>query len=400
MLRMLLRSAKVLLVLLALLAGLTAIPATAVLGIALLVAAAATACGAMAGFLFGIPRIEDRPQRSDDPTVLRPNTNLEQISDWLTKILVGVGLVQFAAIGSALNRLIDSIADAFRPASYATVFAGTLVVLPTVIGFLVSYIGARTWLFEMLNQFDSGIVSFVRDQVNQAVAPVQAEVEQVQQHQQTLREMLTLIDTQLDPRDPEPDLAVLVDVLTKATPGQRQHAFRLARKARLALGADDHVRRRALPILQALIDADPDQYAYRAELGITLADLGEHQRALVELDQAIAQRGAPTESDWFEFHRARARLGLLDGTTPDRTTAALLYEDLAVAWRASSFRAHVARVLDTNDQNDHEYRVIRQMRPYLPPVESSADRGTAEPPAPRQPDEAMHGTPTRATDDR
>lgn len=406
MLRVQLRIAEAVLIVLTVLAVLTSIPATALLGVALLVAAAALACGAMVGFLFGIPRIlEDRPQRGDIPTVLRPNTNLEQISDWLTKILVGVGLVQFGAIGGALNRLIDSIAAAFRPAPYAAVLAGTLVVLPTVIGFLISYIGARTWLFEMLNQFDSGIASFVRHQVHQAVAPVQAEVEQVQQNQRTLRELLTLVDTQLDPRDPEPDRGILADILAKATPGQREHAFRITRKARLAPGVDDRVRRRALPILQTLVDVDPDQYTYRAELGITLADLGEHRRALTELDQAIAQRGAPTGCDWFEFHRARARLGILQDTSPDSATAALLRGDLAVAWRVPNLRAHIVRVLDTHDQNDDEYRVIARMLPYLPHEESLADPQTAGPPTPRQPDEAAHppathGTLTRAPDDR
>ncbi|NUT49611.1 MAG: hypothetical protein HOV94_20225 [Saccharothrix sp.] len=381
MLRVQVRLAVSVLAALALFAILTAIPATALLGTALLVAAAAMACGALIGFMFGIPRIlEDRSQRGDVPTVLRPNTNLEQISDWLTKILVGVGLVQFSAIGDALGTLIDSIAVAFQPAAHATVLAGTLVVLPTVVGFLVSYIGARTWLFEMLNQFDSGIASYVRDQVSQAVAPVQAEVEQVQEYQRTLRELLAVTDAQLDTRTPEPDPGVLADVLAKATPGQREHAFRAARKARLAPGADDLVRRRALPLLQGLVDVDPDRYTYRAELGVILTDLGDRRRGLAALDEAIARRGAPTEFDWFEFHRARARLGLLGpGTTPDPDTAAQLRDDLAIAWRKPSFRAHVARVLGTPDEDDVEYRVLDRMRPYLPPEAALPD---VPPPAP------------------
>lgn len=390
MLRVQARLAVTVLSALAVFAVLTAVPATALLGTALLVASAATACGALVGFLFGIPRIlEDRSQRGDLPTALRPNTNLEQISDWLTKILVGVGLVQFSAIGDALGTLIDSIAAAFQPAPHATVLAGTLVVLPTVIGFLVSYIGARTWLSEMLNQFDSGIASYVRDQVNQAVAPVQAEVDQVQQNERTLRQLLATVDAQLDIRTPEPDPATLADVLAKATPGQREHAFRAARKARLAPGADDVSRHRAVPLLQALIDADPDRYTYRAELGITLADLGDCRRALTALDEAIARRGAPTEHDWFEFHRARARLCLLDPTTtPDPGTAALLRDDLAIAWRKPSFRAHVARVLDTRDEDDSEYRVIDRMRPYLPPDTALPDERAARTPVPRRPDQA------------
>ena len=66
------------------------------LGVGLGVAAAATAVGAFLGFLFGIPRTlqGNTTPGPDEIADYRPNTNLEQISDWLTKILVGVGLVK------------------------------------------------------------------------------------------------------------------------------------------------------------------------------------------------------------------------------------------------------------------------------------------------------------------
>src|SRR5215207_3296326 len=55
---------------------------------------AAFGVGALVGFLFGIPRRFQR--EGSDPALggLVVNTNLEQISDWLTKIIVGVGLVE------------------------------------------------------------------------------------------------------------------------------------------------------------------------------------------------------------------------------------------------------------------------------------------------------------------
>ena len=83
-----------------------------VLGTGLVVAAAAAFTGALFGFIFGVPRVlaSDRPQgRSSSlyggSAPIVANTNLEQISDWLTKILVGVGLTQFALIVKAANRL-------------------------------------------------------------------------------------------------------------------------------------------------------------------------------------------------------------------------------------------------------------------------------------------------------
>ena len=73
-----------------------------VLSFSVAVALAAGLVGCFLGFLFAIPRfdITDRDIR-DVGKYGRGgwlhNTNLSQISDWLTKILVGVGLTQFAA---------------------------------------------------------------------------------------------------------------------------------------------------------------------------------------------------------------------------------------------------------------------------------------------------------------
>jgi hypothetical protein len=72
-----------------------------------LIALAFGSIGSLIGFLFGIPRtlqlevpITPKTQDAgksdgkDDSFRQNVNTNLEQISDWLTKILVGVGLTQ------------------------------------------------------------------------------------------------------------------------------------------------------------------------------------------------------------------------------------------------------------------------------------------------------------------
>jgi hypothetical protein len=61
-------------------------------GVAIAIASAAT--GYLLGFLFGISRSLQGGDSSESNSQSFPgNTNLEQISDWLTKILVGVGLV-------------------------------------------------------------------------------------------------------------------------------------------------------------------------------------------------------------------------------------------------------------------------------------------------------------------
>src|ERR1700693_2432800 len=60
---------------------------------AMLFSAASVGVGWVLGFLFGLPRCIEKPE---DPGLLGylSNTNLLDVSDWLTKIIVGISLVQ------------------------------------------------------------------------------------------------------------------------------------------------------------------------------------------------------------------------------------------------------------------------------------------------------------------
>jgi hypothetical protein len=102
-------------------------------GCGLGVAAAAAAVGAFLGFLFGIPTgLQEKALGLDEP--YGPNTNLEQISDWLTKILVGVGLVELGRAGPAVGKLIASVGGALGNTGAARVTAAALLVVFVVWG--------------------------------------------------------------------------------------------------------------------------------------------------------------------------------------------------------------------------------------------------------------------------
>src|SRR6266498_647278 len=79
-------------------------PIWQIIGVGLAIAGAALMIGGFLGFLFGIPRTGTVIE-SD----VHGNTNLEQISDWLTKILVGVGLTQISEIPTFLEKLSASL---------------------------------------------------------------------------------------------------------------------------------------------------------------------------------------------------------------------------------------------------------------------------------------------------
>ena len=129
--------------------------------ISLLWALGCLAVGALAGFVFGIPRVQqdvpvDQPGSAAAEAPATPitrrkfrllaNTNLEQISDWLTKIIVGVGLVEAKQIPDYLGRLARFIGPAIRPTADGNVFALAITTHFAVWGFICAYLMTRVYL--------------------------------------------------------------------------------------------------------------------------------------------------------------------------------------------------------------------------------------------------------------
>ena len=83
------------------------------------------------------------------------NTSLEQISDWLTKILVGVGLTQIGQVPTIYGQ----IATFFGPAIGGDI-GGTVAVCLTIffpiVGFMIGYLWTRLYLGEELVLADTG----------------------------------------------------------------------------------------------------------------------------------------------------------------------------------------------------------------------------------------------------
>lgn len=139
------------------------------LGILLLTAVAAGVGGAGLGFLFGIPRVltseasatkrpsSDATVNSAEPNaqqaerLLGSNSNLEQVSDWLTKIIVGVGLVEFHKVTDLLFGFRQFVAEYVPPADVITPLAAAmLLVFGGIIGFVWMYLETRLVLSRAL----------------------------------------------------------------------------------------------------------------------------------------------------------------------------------------------------------------------------------------------------------
>jgi len=127
------------------------------LGVAMLTGIAAFVIGCLIGFLFGIPRVissgQARLGQSSDYT---PSSNLSEVSDWLTKLLLGAGLVQLTHLGKPIGSLINQIAAALNnSATYsgaAKVAAGTIIFGYVAIGLLDGYVITTLWYQKKLAQ--------------------------------------------------------------------------------------------------------------------------------------------------------------------------------------------------------------------------------------------------------
>ncbi len=122
---------------------------------ALLAGGAAFLVGTLFGFLFGFPRNSAQDQATQERMHSRagqplsgyhPNTNLEQISDWLTKILVGVGLTQLAGLSTAISNLAAWLSPVLGGATHSGAFGVILVLYNCLGGFFTGFLWTRLTL--------------------------------------------------------------------------------------------------------------------------------------------------------------------------------------------------------------------------------------------------------------
>ncbi|MEU6231617.1 hypothetical protein [Kitasatospora sp. NPDC047058] len=136
------------------------------LGGGLVVAAAAVVLGGALGFLFGVPRVRGAGAGAggEPHGSYAPNTNLEQVSDWLTKVLLGVGLTQLGSLGDRLHRLGSALAPALGGGEGAEPFAAALVLYFLVSGFLAGWLVTRLMLPQVLSDADQALDLFLAGQ--------------------------------------------------------------------------------------------------------------------------------------------------------------------------------------------------------------------------------------------
>jgi hypothetical protein len=311
-----------------------------IFAVAVLLAGGATVAGGLLGFLFGIPRALAGPEQGDDADTRRgylPNTNLEQISDWLTKILVGVGLVQFTTLARHIGDLIDFLGPSLGGEPRGRAFAGATVAVFSISGFLAFYLVTRLYLGRAFAQADRVTVLSV----------VKKEVRETQRDQQE-RDVtaLMLVSRQLEPEPgapPTPQVN-LNTAVEGASPVVKAQIFSLARDQRKQFSKKDKAKmERAIPVFNALIASEKERKYHRnhAQLGYALREKAQPDFPAAEaaLTEAIDLRIKAGESGFllYEFNRALARLAQ-HGPDPQPDVRELIEADLKAAEKSSYLR--------------------------------------------------------------
>lgn len=262
---------------------------------ALFLAGASMFIGIALGFIFGIPRSLQR--QNEDPSengnagkphsAYAENTNLEQISDWLTKIIVGITLVQFDKIIALLNNISAAYGSLFHPTVGPSI-AGAIVIYFVIGGFLVGYLWTRIHMANVLRQGNQVTYSDL----------LKIENKRDQQHSNDAKALGT-VDSQLSNKtDGEPvDISQMKKLIIEASAPVRVQIFQSARNTRRSNWKTNiPLMEKSIPIFEALIEAEPGKY-YRnySQLGYALKDQKEPNwdDALANFNMAIELRGPP-----------------------------------------------------------------------------------------------------------
>jgi hypothetical protein len=293
-----------------------------------LLALCAALLGGLVGFLFGIPRslqasgpVQDASSTSDAGTSkantervsvagYRSNTNLEQISDWLTKILVGVGLIQFPSIWENLQKAgtyfgpsisLDSAASAVSDAPSQRL-AVLIILVFCVCGFFYTYLWTVLILIGRMTEAERESVVARERKAEQADIDARA---------------IAMVDAVLKGAAiPQNQLKAVIE---KASNDATQLMFYRASEIRRNNWRSDKVAmERTIPIFEALISLDTrnEYYELRGQLAYALRDRqnaskSDIERALGLFDTAIRMRDQQGGvNEFYEFSRAMCRIAL------------------------------------------------------------------------------------------
>jgi hypothetical protein len=285
---------------------------TIVLANSLLVAGGALFVGGLLGFLFGIPRtLQGDPVTGSSDEVsqndihYKVNTNLEQISDWLTKILVGVGLTQLAKIPKYFNELGQYLVPALGNDSASGIYGILVIVYFISTGFISGYLVTRIYLGRV---FQAAEKSYLEKKIDDLQKQANLDARALEIASKLLSPTFTeksFTEKEIDDAFAKASRSVRLNIFTEASTLRKSN-----RKT------NKRFMEKAIPVFRALIqsETDPKDHRYWGELGFALKDKEnpDYIDAQRNLTAAIDIRGDFNGHGYtlYEFCRAICNINL------------------------------------------------------------------------------------------
>jgi hypothetical protein len=152
---------------------------------ALLFSLAALGAGGFFGFLFGLPHAGAGASQHQSGSPLAPaaagagaagatapgaspgsdvtaSTNLQQVADWLTKLILGAGLTQLGHLPHASSELFHSMSGAIGSTASSVSIAGGITIYFTAVGFVTGWLATYFFLTPAMNRVERNISSILQ----------------------------------------------------------------------------------------------------------------------------------------------------------------------------------------------------------------------------------------------
>lgn len=338
-------------------------------GTGILFAGGTFAVGVLFGFLFGFPptpssstpqpatqtsgaapqgqtvQASSGPAASPSPSVFE-HTNLREISDWLTKVIVGAGLVDLQRLPAQVQKLAWFMAFYTDPPRSATEYPPQAVALAilgyfSTLGVLFGYVWTR---FEYLS----------------TLYPPNRDCEAFERVDRWLKQ----------PPGPngDSDRAAMTNAIKSASAGAQMGILVKAEQYRSA-GTED-ANARSLPVFQALVEADSKEGFHRNRGQYALALMARKKEdaegakadwksALDLLNDAIRIRDQSLEPNWhqYEFARAVCRIHLdeqFNQKPPKASTSEMRAAIRADLDKAGDLSPAQKKLIDPDDPTTNE----------------------------------------------
>lgn len=124
-----------------------------VLFLFILIASASYISGFFLGFLFGIPK-----RNTDKESAYNLSTNLVDISDWLTKIIIGLGLIEIKRIPAYLMSIGSYIQTSLHGEDSVKIFSVCAIVYFSIFGLYYGYNYMRLFLSGQFKEADDNLL--------------------------------------------------------------------------------------------------------------------------------------------------------------------------------------------------------------------------------------------------